>query len=57
MELADFLFTYFSLESPERIGSYYTSLERYFQGEYSAVGIVGNGSELTEKFRKPVLQI
>src|SRR6266436_9722969 len=50
-----FLFTYFSSESPERIGSYYTSLERYFQGEYSAVGIVGNGSELTEKFRKPVL--
>src|SRR5258707_9024845 len=47
----------FSSESPERIGSYYTSLERYFQGEYSAVGIVGNGSELTEKFRKPVLRI
>ena len=44
-------------ESPELIGSYYTSLERYFQGEYSAVGIVGNSSELTEKFRKPVLRI
>ncbi len=54
MELAVFLFT---SESPERIGSYYTSLERYFQGEHKAVGIVENGSELTEKFRKPVLQI
>ena len=31
MELADFLFTYFSLESPECIGSYYMSLERYFK--------------------------
>ncbi len=47
----------FPSESPERIWSYYMSLERYFQGEYSAVGIVGNGSELTEKFRKPVLRI
>jgi len=27
-ELAIFLFTYSSSESPERIGSYYTSLER-----------------------------
>src|SRR5258707_3894344 len=44
-------------ESPERIGSYYASLERHFQGEYSAIGIVGNGSELTEKFRKSVLRI
>jgi len=45
--------------SPECIGpySYYTSLERYFQGEHNAVGIVRNGSELTEKFRKSVLQI
>src|SRR5260221_14405292 len=47
----------FSSESPQRIGSYYTSLERNFQGEHNAVGIVGNGSELTEKFRKSVLQI
>src|SRR5258705_10873345 len=46
-----------SSESPERIGSYYTSLERKFQGEHNAVEIVGNGSELTEKFRKSVLQI
>ena len=45
----------FSSESPERIGSYYTSLERHFQGEHNAVGIVRNGSELTEKFRKSVL--
>src|SRR5258707_14535708 len=44
-------------ESPQRIGSYYTSLEIYFQGEHNAVGIVGNGSELTEKFRKSVLRI
>src|SRR5258708_7920696 len=44
-------------ESPERIGSYYTSLERHFRGEYNAVGIVRNGSELTEKFRKSVLRI
>ena len=44
-------------ESPEHIGSYYTSLERYFQGEHNVVGIVGNGSELTEKFRKSVLRI
>ncbi len=42
-------------ESPEHIGSYYTSLERQFQGEHNAVGIVRNGSELTEKFRKSVL--
>src|SRR5260221_10422271 len=57
MELSIFLFTYSSSESPECIGSYYTSLERYFQGEYNAVGIMGNGSGLTEKFRKPVLRI
>ena len=44
-------------ESAERIGSYYTSLERYFQGDYNAVGIVRNGSGLTEKFRKSVLRI
>ncbi len=55
MELAVFLFTYFSSESPEHIGSYYTSLERYFQGEHNSVRIVENGSELMEKFRKPVL--
>ncbi len=42
-------------ESPERIGSYYTSLERHFQGGHNAVGIVRNGSELTEKFWKSVL--
>jgi len=34
MELAVFLFTYFSSESPEHNESYYTSLERHFQGEY-----------------------
>src|SRR5258705_1530107 len=33
-----------SSESPQRNGSYYTSLERHFQGEHNAVGIVGNGS-------------
>ncbi len=46
-----------SSETPERIGSYYTSLERHFQGEHNAVGIVRNGSELMEKFRKSVLWI
>ncbi len=55
MELAVFLFTYSSSESPERIGSYYTSLERHFQGENNAVGIVRNGSELMEKFWKSAL--
>jgi len=44
MELAIFLFTYSSSESPECIGSYYTSLERYFQVEHNAVGIVENSS-------------
>ena len=50
-----FLFTYFSSESPERIGSYYTSLEIYFLGECNAARIVRNGSELMEKFWKSVL--
>src|SRR5258707_6235149 len=44
-------------ESSECIRAYYTSLKRYFQGGHNAVGIVRNGSELTEKFRKSVLQI
>src|SRR5258708_28998917 len=44
-------------ESSERIWAYYTSLKRYFQGGHNAVGIVRNGSELTEKFRKSVLRI
>ena len=44
-------------ESPECIRAYYTSLEIYFQGGHNTVGIVRNGSELTEKFRKSVLQI
>ena len=55
MELANFLFTYFSSESHEHIGSYHTSLERHFQGDYNAIGIVRNGSEVTEIFQKPVL--
>src|SRR5258708_34211992 len=43
-------------ESPECIGSYYyTLLERYFQGAHNAVVIVGNCSELTEKYRNSVL--
>ena len=45
------------LKSPEYIGSYYTSLERYFQEEHNAVGIVRNSSKLMEKFQKLVLQI
>ena len=46
-------------ESSERIRAYayYTSLKRYFQGGHNAIGIVRNGSELTEKFWKSVLQI
>src|SRR5260370_799029 len=44
-------------ESSERIRAYYTSLKRYFQGGHNAVGIMRNGSELTEKFRKSVLRI
>ncbi len=57
MELAIFLFTYFSSESPEHIGSYYMSLERHLQGEYSTIGIiiVENSSELMEKYQKSVL--
>src|SRR5258708_31674720 len=51
------VYLFCSSESPERIGSYYTSLERYFQGEHNAVGIVRNGLELTEKFWKSVLRI
>src|SRR5258708_36225070 len=51
------VYLFFPSESPERIGSYYTSLERYFQGEHNAIGIVGNGSELMEQFRKSVLRI
>src|SRR5258705_8596187 len=34
------VYLFFSSESPEHIGSYYTSLEKYFQGEHNAVGIV-----------------
>ncbi len=48
------LFTCFTLESPGRIWAYYMSLERHFQREYSAVGIVGNGSVGTELFKKQV---
>jgi len=39
---------------PGRIRTYYMSLERYFQMEDSAVGIVGNGSVGTELFKKQV---
>src|SRR5258708_11404037 len=31
-----------SSEFPEHIGSYYTSLEIYFQGEYNIIGIMRN---------------
>ncbi len=37
---------------PGHIRTYYISLERNFQGEYSAVGIVGNGSVGTELFKE-----
>ncbi len=54
MALAGFLFTYFSSESPGCIRSYYTSLERRFQGGHSAVKIMGNGSVGMELFKKQV---
>ena len=38
-------------------GTYYTSLERSGWGDCSAVGIVGNGSVLVEKFRLSVVWI
>src|SRR5258708_12286218 len=44
-------------ESSERIRAYYTSLKRYFQGGHNAVGIVRNGSQLPNKFRKSLLRI
>src|SRR6266404_9569629 len=43
------------LESSKCIRAYYTLLKRYFQGGHNAVGIVRNGAELAEKFRKSVL--
>src|SRR5258708_20151982 len=43
-----FLFTYFSSESPERIGSYYTSLEEYFLREFNLPRILLNRSQLPE---------
>src|SRR5258708_24657017 len=48
------LFTCSFSESPGRIRTYYISLERHFQGEYSAVGIVGNGSVGTELLEEQV---
>src|SRR5258708_9736232 len=48
------LFTCSPSESPRSIGSYYTSLERCFQGDHNAVGIVRNGSVFTEKLQKHV---
>jgi len=44
-------------KSPWSTGSYYTPLERYSWGDCSAVGIVGNGSEVVEKFREQVWQM
>jgi len=34
--------------------TYYASLERYFQGEYIAIRIMGNGLLVVEKFWKQV---
>src|SRR5258708_28764183 len=45
------------LESPQHIGSYYTSLEIYFQGEHNTIGIVRNGSELTEIFETSFMNL
>ncbi len=52
MEVAKVLFTWFFSGSPERIGAYYISFERYFKGDHSAVGIVRNGAVLMEIFKK-----
>ncbi len=49
-----FLFTCSPLESPWSIGPYHTSLERSFQGDYNAVGIVRIGSVFMEKLWKQV---
>ena len=51
LELAVLLFTYSYTESPQGTEQYYTPLERSFQGDHNAVGIVRNGSEFTEKLR------
>ena len=53
-ELAVLLFTYSYAESPRSIGPYHTSLERPFQGDDDAVGIVRIGSVFTEKLWKHV---
>ena len=44
-------------KSPRGTGSYYTPLERYSRGDCSAVGIVGNGSVVVEKFWEQVWQM
>ena len=44
-------------KSPRGTGSYYTPLERYSRGDCSAVGIVGNGSVVVEKFREQAWQM
>src|SRR5260221_9722257 len=44
-------------KSPWGTGSYYTPFERYSRGDCSAVGIVGNGSVVVEKFREQAWQM
>src|SRR5258708_2831152 len=51
-EVAEVLFTCFFSGSPEHLGAYYISFERYSQGDHSAVGIVRNGAVLMEIFKK-----
>ncbi len=53
MALAGFLVTYFSSESPGHFTSYYTLLERNFQGGHT-VGIMGNSLVGMELFKKQV---
>src|SRR5258708_29514704 len=48
------LFTCSFSESPGRIWTYDMSLERYFQREHIAVGIVGNGSVGVKLFKEQV---
>ena len=52
MEVAGVLFTCPSSESPKRLGTYYMSFDRHFQGDHSAARIVGNGAVSTDIFMK-----
>ncbi len=46
--------TYYQHEIDDRAQTHHTSLERSFQGDYDAIGIVRNSSVFTEKLWKQV---